>query len=138
MSDWGEEENDRWPVRFPTETPPREASERFWKREPARWTGSGSVDSSEVQKRLAWLLLAAEIGMALVAACLLPLVFLRLPVEEEGVIGAIVTRVGEWPGLSSQVTCLVLALPISSLLVALGATWWWYRRIRQRAKKTDD
>jgi hypothetical protein len=138
MSDWREAEDDVWPVRFPADTAPRQVSRQPWKREPARWTGSGSVDSSEVQKRLAWLLLAAEIGMALVAACLLPLVFLRLPVEEEGVIGAIVTRVGEWPGLSSQVTCLVLALPISSLLVALGATWWWYRRIRRRAKETDE
>jgi hypothetical protein len=96
------------------------------------------VDSSEVQRRLAWLLLAAEIGMAVVAACVLPLVFIELPVQKEGIVSAIVTKVGEWLGLSSQAACLVVALPIPILLVTLGANWWWIRRIRRRAKQTDD
>jgi hypothetical protein len=138
MSDWREAEDDVWPVRFPADTAPRQVSRQPWERERSRWTGSGSVDSSQVRKRLVWLLLAAEIGMAVVAACLLPLVFVRLPVQEEGVIGAVVSKVGEWLGLSSQVACLVLVLPIPILLVTLGANWWWYRRIRRRAKETDE
>jgi hypothetical protein len=131
MADWGEEDRGLHPVRYRT-------GQRPQGREPAPWAAMNRGDSREVQKRLAWLLLAAEIGMAVVAACVLPLVFIELPRQQEGVIGAIVTKVGEWLGLSSQVACLVVALPIPILLVTLGANWWWFRRIRRRAKQTDD
>jgi hypothetical protein len=81
-----------------------------------------------------WLLLAAEIGMLMAAACVLPLVFLSLPVEKEGVVGAILARVDEWSGLSRQATCLVLGAPCPSLLLTLGLNLWLYRCLRQRPK----
>jgi hypothetical protein len=126
------------PVRHRAEAPYPEAGQRLPGHGPPRWTGTGSVDSREVQKRLAWLLLAAEIGMALVAACVLPLVFIKLPVQNEGAVEAVVAKVREWLGVSSQVAWLVVILPIPILLVTLGVNWWWFRRIRHRAKEMDD
>jgi len=79
-----------------------------------------------------WLLLATEIGVLVMAACVLPLVFLNLPVKEEGVLGAVLTQVGEWLGLSSQATCLVLGLPCPIVLFTLGLNLWLYRWLRQR------
>lgn len=129
MSDWSEqEEQDHWPVQYPVETNAGDTSQRFRGRAPSRWQGTEKAHTDELQKRLLWLLLAVEIGMALAAACVLPLVFLNLPAE--GVVGAILTKVGEWLGLSGEVTCLVLALPIPILLLTLGFNLWWFRRAR--------
>lgn len=138
MSDWHQGDEDGWPVRFPVETPSQEASGRRQEHASPRWTGTEPVDTSKVQKRLAWLLLAAEIGMALVAACVLPLVFLNLPVREEGFLGAVGTKVGGWLGVSSQVACLIVALPIPILIVTLGANWWWFGRMKKKARQTED
>ncbi len=132
MADWREEGPDPWPVKYPAEAPPQESEPSTWERRLARWPGVGKVASGEVQKRLVWLLLAAEIGMLVVAACVLPLVFLNLPIKEEGVLGAVLTHVGEWWGLSSRATCLVLASPCPILLFTLGLNLWLYRWLRQR------
>lgn len=140
MSDWqaGDEDQDPWPVKFPVETPPRETGKRFREHTPSRWLGPDKVDSGEVQKRLLWLLLAVEIGMVLVAACVLPLVFVRLPVREEGVLGAILSEVERLLGLSSQVTCLVLVLPIPLFLLMLTINVWWFRRLRDRSEQKGE
>ena len=138
MSDWRKQEDDSWPVQFPTDAPPDESSGAYRERTPPRWTESASVDARAVQKRLAWLLLVAEIGMAVVAACVLPLAFLDLPIQEKGFLGAIGTKVGEWLGVSSQMACLVMVLPIPILMVTLGINWWWFRRMRKKANRTDD
>jgi hypothetical protein len=136
MSDWSEdEEQDRWPVRYPVEAHLQDRSGRFRERTPSRWERTEKIQTAELQKRLLWLLLAAEMGMALAAACLLPLVFLNLSIEQEGVVGAILTGLGEWLGLSRQVTCLVLALPIPILLLVLSLNLWWFRRIRRASEK---
>jgi hypothetical protein len=133
-----EQEQDPWPVRYPVEVPPREASGRFRERIPARWAGMGKVDTGELQKRLLWLLLAIEIGVAVAAACVLPLVFLKLPVREEGVVGAIVSRLGDLLGLSSQVICLVLILPLPILFLTMGLNLLWFRRIRLKSEEARD
>jgi hypothetical protein len=134
MSKWQEEdsEQDQWPVTYPTQTPPREASGHF--REPVhpRWAETGKTDTSEVRKRLLWLLLAVEIGVVLAAGCVLPLAFVRLPDHEDGVVGAILAEVGHLLGLSSQATCLILGLPIPILLLTLGLNLALYRWLRQR------
>jgi hypothetical protein len=136
MSEWrGEdEERDQWPVRYPSEAPPRRSGRRFRDGTSPRWVGKEQTGSSVVKRRLLWLLLAAEIGMVVAAACVLPLAFVNLPVREEGVVGAILSEVGRWLGLSSQAVCLVLALPIPILLLALSANLWLYRWLRQRSR----
>ena len=134
MADWREEDSDPWPVKYPAEAPPQESDPSFRERGLARWAGVGKVDSGEVQKQLVWLLVAAEIGMLVVAACALPLVFLNLPVQEEGVFGAILTQVGEWLGLSNQATCLILGTPCPILLITLGLNLWLYRWLQQRRR----
>jgi hypothetical protein len=134
MVDWREESPDPWPVKYPAEAPSQETEQPSQETRWARWPGVGKVDSGEVQKRLVWLLLAAEIGMLVVAACVLPLVFLNLPVKEEGVFGAILTQVGEWLGLSSQATCLIVGLPWPILLFTLGLNLWLVRWFRQRRR----
>jgi hypothetical protein len=127
-----------WSVQFGTESPAKADGGRHQNGTLVGWTAGTRVDTSEVQKRLAWLLLAAEIGMALVAACVLPLVFVDLPVREEGIFEAIGAKVGGWMGLSSQMACVALVLPIPILLVTLGANLWWFRRMRRRARQTGD
>jgi hypothetical protein len=92
----------------------------------------GGVESGEVRKRLLWLLFAVEVGMVLVAACVLPLAFVDLPVGEEGVVDAVSTQVGGWLGLSGQATCLAFGLPCPILLFAVGLNLWLYRWLRQR------
>ena len=133
MFGWQEEEKDRWPVRYPAETPRPSSLQRF-ERKPPRWMGVGRVDTSEVQKRLLWLLLATEVGMALAAACLLPLAFLNLPVQGEGVVGAVLTEVGHWLGVSSRAAGLILGLSAPILLLTLAFNLWWFRRVRRRGE----
>lgn len=144
MADWREEGQDPWPVKYPVEALPQESELPFREnktrpRRVARWTephgvGMGKVDTGGIQKRLLWLLLAAEIGMLVVAACVLPLAFLNLPVAREGVVGAILTKVGEWLGLSSQTTYLAFGLPCPILLFTLGLSLWLYRWLVQRRR----
>ena len=129
MADWNEDEAERWPVKYPLERPPHTTRGRFKGRKAGRWAGTRRVDTGEVQQRLLWLLLAVEIGMALAAACVLPLVFLELPVQEEGVIGAILGEVGRLLGLSSQASCLLIGLPIPVLCLVMGLSLWLYRRL---------
>ena len=136
MSEWRgeEEERDQWPVQYPSEAPPRRSRRRFRDGTSPRWVGTGQIGSSDLKRRLLWLLLAVDIGMAVAAACVLPLAFVNLPVREEGVVGAILSEVGRWLGLSSQAVCLVLVLPILILLLALSANLWLYRWLRQRSR----
>lgn len=134
MAGWREEGPDPWPVKYPAEAPPQESEPSARERKLARWPGEGKVDSGELRKRLVWLLLAAEIGMVVVAACVLPLVFVNLPVREEGAFGAILTQVGEWLGLSRQATCLILGFPCPILLFTLGLNLWLYRWFRHRRR----
>lgn len=136
MADWRDEgeEEDQWPVRYPAEPPSQAPSGHFRQSAPSRWAGMEKVDSGELRRRLLWLLLAVEIGMALAASCVLPLAFLKLPVREEGVVGAVWTEVGRWVGISNQAACLLLALPIPILALALGLNLWLVRRLAQRRK----
>lgn len=73
--------------------------------------------------------------MALAAACLLPLAFLNLPIQEEGIVGAISRAIGGLFGLSSQVTCLLLSVPMAILLATLGLSLWCFRWIQRRTKE---
>jgi hypothetical protein len=138
MADWRDEDEEQdqyqWPVQYPAETPSQAPSGRFRQSTPPRWAGMEKVGSGELRKRLLWLLLAVEIGMALAAACVLPLAFLKLPVREEGVVGATLTEVGRWLGISSQAACLILALPIPILVLTLGLNLWLVRRVGQRKR----
>jgi hypothetical protein len=136
MADWRheDEEQDPWPVQYPAETPSQAPSGRFRQGAPPRWAGMEKVNSEELRKRLLWLLLAVEIGMVLAAACVLPLAFLKLPVREEGVGGAILTEVGRWLGISSQAVCLTLSLPIPILALTLGLNLWLLRRFGRRGE----
>jgi hypothetical protein len=136
MSDWQEEENNRWPVKYPVEAPPQASDHRFRESAPPRWSSEAKADTEEIRKRLLWLLLVVDIGMILAAACVLPLVFLKLPFQDEGVVGAISTELGQRLGLSSQLACLVLALPILIMLLTVGLSLWWVRRVGYHAKET--
>jgi hypothetical protein len=139
MPGWDEEreEGDPWPVRYPAQAPATGGDRRF-KKEAGRWPAAAGGEGGEVRKRLLWLLLAVEIGMILAAACLLPLLFVRLPVAEEGALGALLAGVSRWLGLSAQATCLVLALPLPILLLTAGLNLWLYRRARRRQGGTSE
>jgi hypothetical protein len=136
MSDWQEEENNQWPVKYPVEAPPQASDHRFRESTALRWTNVAKADTEEIRKRLLWLLLVVNIGMVLAAACVLPLVFLDLPIQDEGVVGAVSTELGQRLGLSSQLTCLILALPILIMLLTVGLSLWWVRRVGYHAKET--
>ena len=155
MSDWEMQEDEQRPVRYPAKATARISSRRSapprWT-EP-RWAGDGKVDTGEVGRRLLMLLLAAEVGMALAVACLLPFLFVKLPLRGDGVAnripaewmaampfpgtGTISKETGRLAGLSSQGACLLLALTIVMLLFAVGVTFWWPQRIRHREDEND-
>ena len=117
------------------------------------WTRVGKVDTGEVRKRLLLRLLACEVGLALAVALLLPFLFLKLPLRGDGIAnrisaewmaampfpgtGTISKETGPLAGLSSQATCLLLALPIAMLLFAVGVTFWWSQRIRHTEDGND-
>jgi hypothetical protein len=134
MADWREEgeEQDPRPARSPVETPRREASRRSGECKERRWAGTEKVDTGEVKKRLLWLLLAVEIGMALAAACVLPLVFLGAPAGDGGFAEAFLSRVRQVLDSTGGVVCLVLALPVLMLLLSLPLYLWLLRWFRAR------
>ncbi|MGD2205460.1 MAG: hypothetical protein PVH17_01660 [Anaerolineae bacterium] len=140
MSDWQEEDEkqDQWPVRYLVEMPAQEAARRLSKQIPPRWSRTEGVDTREVQRRLVWLLLAVEIGTIVAVVCVLPLALVKLSLQEEGVVSTLLTKVGTWLGLSSQVTCLLLLLPIPILMFTIGFNLWWFRRIRRRAEEAKN
>lgn len=135
MSDWHEEEIERWPVRYPAKLPAQLSGRRYRNNTPSRWTGVPKADTRELQKRLLWLLLAIELGMVLAAACVLPLAFLNLPVREKGIVGAILHKAGDLLGLSSQLTCLVLFLPFLILLLTMTFNLWLFRWLGQSSRE---
>ncbi len=132
MADWDEAEDEPWPVKYPIETPPRQASGRFRRQASSRWAGTEKADTGEVRKRLLWLLLAVEVGMVVAAACVLPLVFLNPPARQEGVGGEILSKAGAWLGLSGQAVCLLVGLPLPILILMLGLNLGLYRWLRGR------
>jgi hypothetical protein len=74
--------------------------------------------------------------MALAAACVLLLLFLRLPIEQEGAARVLAREVGRLSAPWAQVTCLVLALPIPILLLAFSLMLWWFLRLRSQEAET--
>lgn len=131
MSDWHEEKLEYWPVRFPAKAPVKPSGRRYRNSTPSRWTGVPKADTRELQRRLLWLLLAIELGMALAAACVLPLLFLNLPVREKGIVGAIVHEAGDLLGSTSQLIGLVLILSPLILLLTMTFNLWLYRWLGQ-------
>jgi hypothetical protein len=77
-----------------------------------------------------WLLLAVEVGTALAAVCVLPLAFLDLPIQEKGLVAAILESMGESQGSVSLILCLGLILPLPSLLLGVISCQWLFRRFR--------
>jgi hypothetical protein len=132
MFDWHEEETECWPVRYSAKLPVQPSGLRYRNSTPPRWTGVPKADTRELQKRLLWLLLAIELGMVLVAACVLPLVFLNLPVREKGIVGAILHKAGDLLGLSSQLTCSALSLLI--LLLTMTFNLWLFLWLGQSSE----
>ena len=116
-----------WVVRYPTQVPPGEAGERRWRIARSRWSQTEKVESRKVRRQLLWILLAIEVGMALVAACILPLVFMNLPTGEGGIVAALLERVGDAGTSPSQILCLGLFLPAPILLLTLGLSIGIYR-----------
>ncbi|MGD8792882.1 MAG: hypothetical protein PVF47_10045 [Anaerolineae bacterium] len=139
MPRWHEEreEGDQWPVRYPARAPAAGGERRFEKAA-RRWPGAAGAEGGEVRKRLLWLLLAVEVGMILAAACLLPLLFVGLPVGEKGALDAVLAGVGRWLDLPARATCLVLALPLPILLLTVGLNLWLYRRARRKQEGTSE
>lgn len=131
MADWQEEDQDQWPVKYPVEGRSQTAKGRYQRSPAPRWTGAGKDDTTDLRKRLLWSLLAVEIGMALAAACVLPMAFLNLPPGEKGIAGTVLTKAGEW-------ACLVLVLSILIILFTLGLNLWLYRWLQQSAKSRKD
>jgi len=123
-----------WVVRYPTQVPPGEAGERRWSIARSRWSRNELVESRQVRKRLFWVLLAVEIGMALAAACVLPLVFVNLPTGEGGIVARFLETVGD-PGASSgEVICLGLFLPMPLLLLTMALSIGIYRLVLKSGK----
>jgi hypothetical protein len=131
-----EEQDKYWPVKYPVKTPVQELSRHRREKRPLRWTATDKAGTREVQRRLLWLLLSVEAGMALAAACVLPLLFLRLPIEQEGAARVLAREVGRLSAPWAQVTCLVLALPIPILLLAFSLMLWWFLRLRSQEAET--
>jgi len=115
---------DHWPVRYALEEPLQGASGRFRERAPDRWVGVDRPDAAQLRRRILWLLLAVEAGMALAAVFLAPLTFLNLPVGKGGIIAHLLTEVGQLLGTTAQVVFLALVLPIPALLLSLGLVLW--------------
>ena len=116
-----------WPVRYPAKVPPGEEGKGRNATTQSRWSGIGSAGSREIRRRLIWLLLAVEIGMALVAACLLPLVFVGFSPGEGGIVTALLERAGD-PGTSLPwILCLGLLLPVPILFLTLALIIGIYR-----------
>jgi hypothetical protein len=92
------------------------------------------AESHEVRRRLLWLLLAAEIGMALAAACVLPLLFVNATVGEGGIVGALFERAQDPWTSSTGIMCLGLFLPIPILLLTLALGVGTYRWLQKSAK----
>jgi hypothetical protein len=133
MSSWdkkGDGERDAWPVRYPAKAPAQEPERRFGGSKQPRWPGASRGDTEELQRRLVWFMVAIEIGMAAVAACLVPLLFIQIPVQEEGVFRATLSWLATSLGMSTQATCLLLAVPIAVLFSVLGLNVWIFRRMR--------
>ncbi len=135
MSDWQAENNEQeiWPVKYPSRAV-RTSSRRVREAVPLRWTETVQADTRELQRRLLRLLLAFEIGAAIAAACVLPLVFLNLPGLEVGISGSIKQEVGEVLSMSSQLICFGFALPLLILCLALVLSVWLQRRLRKGGK----
>jgi hypothetical protein len=77
------------------------------------------------------LLLAVEMGMALAAVCVVPLIFVELPIQETGIIKALWARAGDLLDLSRQATRLILALILPLLLLVVSLSVWWFRHIQR-------
>lgn len=125
-----------WPVKYPAEPPAGEGPRRRGTI-PPRWSGShratATAGTQVLQKRLVWLLLAVEIGIVVVVGCILLLVLVKLPVGEQGWLGALLDEAGRRLGTSRQGVCLILVAPLPILLLTLGLNVWWFRRMRRRA-----
>jgi hypothetical protein len=93
------------------------------------------VGSKELQRRLFWLLLAVEVGMAVSAACVLPLLFTDLGNQQQSMVGPGLAQFGGLSGLAAQAMCLVLVLPIPMVAFSLGLSLWWYRWGQHRRKE---
>lgn len=130
MAQRGEENRAPGPVRYPTRPSSQPSTRRTEPEAPSRWIETGQPETAPLQRRLLWLLLAVEVGMALAAACVLPLAFLDLPIQEKGLVVAILERMGESQGSSSVIICLGLILPLPSLLLGVVFCLWLFRRFR--------
>lgn len=137
MSGWKEEDRDGalWAVRYPTQTQAQMPGRRFREHTPSRWPAFGKGAGSEVGRRLLWLLFAIEIGLAVVAACVLPLLFLNLPIGEGGITGAIQHGTGHLWESPTQIVYLGLLLPAPILLLTLFLTTWGYRVLQKRSTR---
>jgi hypothetical protein len=111
---------DHWPVRYALEESLQGSSGRFRERAPDRWVRVDKPDAARFRKRILWLLLAVEAGMALAAVVLVPLSFMNLPVGRGGIIAHLLAEVGQLLGTTAQVAFLALVLPVPALLLALG------------------
>ena len=116
-----------WPVRYPAKVPPGEEGKGRNATTQSRWSGIGSAGSREIRRRLIWLLLAVEIGMALAVACVLPLVFINVLPGEGGIVTVLLERAGD-PGTSLPwILCLGLLLPVPILFLTLALIIGIYR-----------
>jgi hypothetical protein len=131
MSDWQvEDTKELWPVKYPSRAV--RTSSRHSRGTPApRWVGGSQADTSELRRRLLRLLLAVEMGAAIAMACVLPLAFVDLPVPGNKLPGAILERLANALSLSSQLTCMILALPVSILLLMLAVSLGLYGQIQK-------
>lgn len=144
MSLWPEEGavQDHWPVRYPLQASLRQPAGRFRQRVSPRWAGSVRPDSEQVRKRLLWLLLAVEVGMALVAIFLVPLALLDVPLSEGGVIAALSSDSGQSLGAWIQAGFLVGVLVVPILLLTVGFTvglvGWMHQLDKARSRKVSE
>lgn len=137
MSNWYKDDSvdDPWPVRYPVDRPSSKPGGRFGDRRASRWIRMEGVGSKELQRRLFWLLLAVEIGMAVSAACVLPLVLTDLGNQRESMVGPVLAPFGGQAGPAAQAMCLMLVLPIPMVAFSLGLSLWWYRWGQRRRKE---
>lgn len=73
--------------------------------------------------------------MAVVAGCLLPLVILKLFVQEQGIAETISTEMVHLLGFLHEATWLLLVLPVATMLFTMGLGWRSYRRTQRGIEK---